>query len=78
MTAFELCTFELPWPRGDGQDALLHDTQEPRDIRELRPKIEPRLAEAIMKSLSPQPDQRPASMDQFLRLIVGVKTTDVA
>ncbi len=78
VTAFELCTFELPWPRGDGQDALAHDTQEPTDIRDLRPKIEPRLAEAIMKCLAPHADQRPSSMDLFLRLIVGVKTTDVA
>jgi serine/threonine-protein kinase len=78
VTAFEMCTFEMPWPRGDGQDALLHDTQDPLDIRELRPKIEPRLAEAIMKCLSPHPDQRPSSMDLFLRLIVGVKKTDAA
>ncbi len=77
VTAFELCTFELPWPRGDGQDALLHDTQDPVDIRKLRPKMEPRLAEAIMKCLAPQAEQRPASMDVFLRLLVGVKKTDV-
>jgi serine/threonine-protein kinase len=76
VTAFEMCTFELPWPRGDGQDALLHDTQEPTDIRTLRPKIEPRLAEAIMKCLTPLPDQRPSSMDHFLRLIVGLKNAD--
>jgi serine/threonine-protein kinase len=76
VTAFEMCTFELPWPRGDGQDALLHDTQEPVDIRKLRPNIEPRLAEAIMKCLAPLADQRPPSMDHFLRLIVGVKKTD--
>jgi serine/threonine-protein kinase len=78
VTAFEMCTFALPWPRGDGQDALLHDTQEPVDIRDLRPTIEPRLAEAIMKCLAPLPDQRPASMDHFLRLLVGVKNADVA
>jgi serine/threonine-protein kinase len=77
VTAFELCTFKLPWPGGDGQDALSHDTQEPLDIRELRPTIEPRLADAIMKSISPFPDRRPDSMDQFLRLITGVKHTDV-
>jgi serine/threonine-protein kinase len=77
VTAFELCTFSLPWPGGDGQDALAHDTLEPRDIMELRPTIEPRLAEAIMKCLSPVPDHRPQSMDQFLRLLVGLERADV-
>ncbi len=77
VTAFELCTFELPWPRGDGKAALHHDTLEPRDIFALRPKINPRLAEVIGKCLSANPDQRPASMDVFLRLISGIEHTDV-
>lgn len=77
VTAFEMCTFELPWPRGDGRAALHHDTSEPRDILQLRPNIDPRLAEAIMKCISASPDQRPSTMEQFLRMISGIQKTDV-
>jgi eukaryotic-like serine/threonine-protein kinase len=75
-TAFELCTFELPWARGaTGQAALAHDTA--TDIRTLRPRIQPRLAEAINRSLIANPDQRLASMDQFLKLLSELKSEDV-
>ena len=35
VTAYELCAFELPWPRGAGLAAMAHGSQEPTDIREL-------------------------------------------
>jgi len=74
-TAFELCTFDLPWPRGaSGQAALAHD--QPLDIRQLRPQIHPRLAEAINRSLHANPDERLPSLDHFLRMIAGVETED--
>jgi serine/threonine-protein kinase len=70
-TAFELCTYDLPWPRGaSGQAALAHD--QPTDIRQLRPRINARLAEAINRSLHPNPEERVATMDQFLKLIAGI------
>ena len=76
-TAFELCTFELPWPRGvTGQAALGHD--QAVDVRTLRPRIQPRLAEAINRSLIADPDHRVASMDQFLKLLGDIKTEDVS
>ena len=75
-TAFELCTFELPWARGaTGQAALAHDPA--IDIRTLRPRIQPRLAEAINRSLIANPDQRLASMDQFLKLLGDLKSEDL-
>jgi eukaryotic-like serine/threonine-protein kinase len=74
-TAFELCTFELPWARGaTGQAALAHD--QATDIRTLRPRIQPRLADAINRSLIANPDQRLASMDQFLKLLADLKSED--
>jgi serine/threonine-protein kinase len=74
-TAFEVCSYELPWPRGvSGQAALAHD--QPIDIRQFRPTINPRLADAINRSLHPNPEQRIASLEQFLKLISGVETVD--
>lgn len=70
--AYEICTLELPWPRGaTGKAALAHDTT-PADIREHWPDIPPRLAAAIMACLAPEPAGRPASLDVFLRQIAAV------
>jgi serine/threonine protein kinase len=72
VTAYELCTFDLPWERGkDGKAALTHD-QPPQDIRTRRPQINPRLAQAIMQCLSTDPADRP-TLDQFLLMTVGLK-----
>ena len=41
VTAYEICTGQLPWPRGTtGLAAMTHD-QPPTDIRQHRPKIHP-------------------------------------
>lgn len=75
-TAFELCTFELPWARGaTGQVALGHD--QAAEVRTLRPRIQPRLGEAINRSLIANPDERLASMDQFLKLLGDLTTEDL-
>lgn len=73
VTAFELCAFELPWPRGRGDAAMTHGSQEPADIRKFCPKIDPRLEKAIYACLESEPEKRPASLDDFLKIIKGVK-----
>lgn len=73
VTAYELCAFELPWPRGAGLAAMAHGSQEPTDIRTYCRKINPRLESAILACLQPSPSDRPASMDEFLKLIKGVE-----
>jgi eukaryotic-like serine/threonine-protein kinase len=73
VTAFELCAFELPWPRGAGLAAMAHGSVEPTDIRKFCPKIDPRLERAIAACLEPSPEKRPASMDEFLKMIKDVK-----
>lgn len=76
VTAYELCTFELPWKRGStGQFAMSHDTP-PVDIRRYRPQIDETLATAIMACLAATPEERPASMDDFLHRIRKVKHED--
>ncbi len=73
VTAYELCSFELPWPRGAGQAAMAHGSQEPIELRKFCPRIDPRLQKAIEACLQSDPANRPASMDEFLKMIKGVE-----
>ncbi len=73
-TAYELCAGALPWAKGSGQAALAHDQDV--DIRQARPKINPRLAETINKCLSPNPDARPPTFEAVLKMISRVQTED--
>ena len=73
VTVYELCAFELPWPRGAGLAAMAHGAQEPTNIRDFCPKIDPRLEQAILACLESTPEKRPASMDDFLKMIKGVQ-----
>jgi eukaryotic-like serine/threonine-protein kinase len=78
VTAYEVVTFDLPWPRGDdGRAALAHDLAPPVDIRQHRPKINETLAKTIMWCLTPNADDRCPSMERFLHLISGLKAEDV-
>ena len=72
VTAFEICTLDMPWPRvPGGKAALRHDTT-PRDIREFWPEIPPALATAIMTCIAAEPDDRPPTMEKFLERIASV------
>ena len=72
VTAYEFCTFELPWLRGTtGMAAMAHD-QPPIDIREYRPDINPRLAKAIHACIDPEVEKRCPSINDFLKMIKTV------
>ena len=73
VTIYELCAFELPWPRGAGQAAMAHGSQDPIDIRTLCPKIDPRLEHVINACLETSPEKRPESMDQVLKMLKGIE-----
>jgi serine/threonine-protein kinase len=73
VMSYELCAFELPWPRGAGLAAMAHGSVEPTDIRKYCPNIDNRLEKAIYACLEPSPEKRPASMDEFLKMIKDVK-----
>ncbi len=69
VTAYELCTFELPWLRGTtGMAAMTHD-QPPADIHQYCPKIHPQLAKAIHACIEPDVSKRCPSMEKFLQMI---------
>ena len=77
VTAYEICTNELPWPRGTtGLAAMTHD-QPPHDIRRCRPTIHPDLAAAIHACIEPDLRARCPSMKEFLRRIRGIEREDV-
>ncbi|MGI6401242.1 MAG: serine/threonine protein kinase [Thermoguttaceae bacterium] len=77
VTMYELCTRELPWPRGTtGLAAMTHD-QPPEPITAYRPNINPTLAKAIHWCLEADPKNRCPSMDAFLAMIQKVKYEDV-
>jgi len=77
ITAYEICTYELPWPRGaTGMAALTHD-QPATDIRKYRPKINPVLAKAIHACIQCDPQRRCPSIEAFLQAIRHIKTIDL-
>lgn len=77
VTAYELCTFELPWQRGiDGMAAMTHD-RPPIDIHRYRPNIHPVLAKAIHSCIEPDVNHRCPSMEAFLKMIRNVHHEDV-
>lgn len=79
VTAYEICTFHLPWERGkDGRAAMGHATNEPVDILRYRPTLDPKLAKAIMHCVEREPAKRCPSMEHFLAAIRGVENEDAA
>jgi serine/threonine protein kinase len=79
VAAYQLCTFELPWPVSDkpAMSALAYDTTTPKNVLEYRPTLNPLLAKAIMQCLLPNPADRPQTMGEVLRMIFSVKQDDV-
>ncbi len=76
VTAYEMCAFALPWLRGTGREAMTHSTEAPTDIRQYRPGIHPKLANAIGACLNVVPEKRPSSIEHFLRMIQTVEHED--
>jgi serine/threonine-protein kinase len=72
VTAYEICTFDLPWMRGTtGMAAMTHD-QLPTDITVRRPQIHPQLAKAIHACIEPDLNRRCPSIETFLTMIRNV------
>ncbi|MGC4003772.1 MAG: serine/threonine-protein kinase [Pirellulales bacterium] len=80
VTAYELMAYELPFPKGNatGMAALNHDKLEPVPLADRCPKVDPRLAAAILQCMEALPEKRPQTMDAFLKLIEPVKTEETA
>jgi serine/threonine-protein kinase len=78
VTAYEICTFNLPWSRGvKGDVAMSHATQPPMEITKYRPQINPQLGKAIMSCIEPDREKRCPTLRDFLKMIQGVEAEDV-
>jgi serine/threonine-protein kinase len=75
VTAYELLAFELPWPMAEatGKGALSHDTEPPVPLLEAAPWVNRILAAAITDCMAAKRDQRPESLDLFLKRIQRLK-----
>ncbi len=77
VSMYELFTFNLPWQRGsDGLAAMSHGQSAPPAIELAYPSIHPTLSAAILKCLEASPDNRPESMEEFLRSIRPIQHED--
>jgi eukaryotic-like serine/threonine-protein kinase len=79
VSIYELFAFDLPWQRGsDGRAAMAHGLSAPPPLRKFYPKINPTLEAAIHKCMESEPENRFASMTQFLKAISRLKHEDAA
>lgn len=78
VTCYRLLVFEHPWSSADttGKAALKHDTRPPTPIEQHNPKINPALAKAVMCCIEPDPNNRPETMEHFLRMIRRVENEE--
>ena len=59
VTCFEAYTKALPWPSSDTMEAAMQRINaSAKDIRKLVPRIDPQVANAIMKGLEKDPQDR--------------------
>lgn len=73
VTAFETFTADTPWEKASSQQVLLsHMNLPPRDPRELVPKMNPRIAEFLLKSIQPDPKERYQNPAQFKAAMEGL------
>jgi serine/threonine-protein kinase len=79
VTAYEICTFQLPWARGiKGDVAMMHASYPPNDITKYRPQIDPKLGKAIMWCLDQNVEKRCPTMEAFLKATAGLVNEDAS
>ena len=77
VTAYKICSQELPWRAGTTGMAAMSHNQKPVDIREHRPKLDPILARAIHWCLESDAERRCPSMQKLLETIRGLDREEV-
>ena len=67
---YEMLTGEPPFS-GPTPQAIIarHLGEQPRPIRTVRPEVTPTMERAVLASLAKEPQARPASAGEFLRLV---------
>lgn len=75
VSAYELCTGELPWERGEtGQAAMLHANSPAHDIFRRAPALNPRLGDAISRCIERERERRCQTMNEVLDMLKGVQS----
>ena len=76
VTCFCLIAFEHPWQSEmlNGRAALQHDNNAPKELTDLCPNIDPRIAKAVMRALQPKVENRMPTVQQFLHEIRDVES----
>lgn len=79
VSAYQLWSFDFPWPSTDttGKGALQHDSRPPTPIKDLCPKIEPTVARVMMQCIDAEPERRPATAADVIKMLAKV-TSDEA
>lgn len=75
VTCYCLLCFQHPWQSEmlNGRAALQHDSMPPKDLIAICPKVDPRLARAVMHAIEPNVEKRTDSMDTFISSIRQVE-----
>ena len=78
VSAYQMWTFEFPWPSSDttGRGALQHDSKTPDPIEGKVPQINRTVAKTIMQCLQPDPNLRPQTAAEVVRLIKQVTSDE--
>lgn len=76
--AVQLLTGKLPWDSGTGEAASRRAGMSAPDLQKLVPNIDPKLAVAVQSCLHPDPSDRIASLDDFLKKLKGVEKETVS
>jgi len=76
VSAYQMWTFEFPWPSSDstGRTALQHDSKPPEPITEKLPRINKNVAKTIMQCMQPDPNARPQTAGDVLRMLRQVNS----
>jgi len=73
VTAFQICTSQLPWPKVVSGSAARTNDSPPAEIKRFWPDIPPALEAIIGESIAADPDKRPPTAEQFMRQLAKVK-----
>jgi serine/threonine-protein kinase len=77
VTAYEICTGQLPWERGTtGLVAMKHVDQPPIAIERFRPSINPKLSAAISRCIRRDPGERFAAAKDLIKAIASIESED--
>lgn len=71
VSAYYLCALEFPWVGNEstGKAALQHDTKPAENILTYVPNLNRKLAEAIMRCIAVNPDERFQTAEQLVRVL---------